>query len=348
MPTTSFISHAPPLFGKGPEDDVVFASRVRLARNLAAYPFPGKTGSGELQMVWNEVQATCVTDSPAGPLRCVNVWELEPVDRRWLVEQHVISPALVAHPVHRGVAYRQDGLVSVMVNEEDHLRIQAMRPGFDLAEAFALADAVDDWLGERLDYAFHPDFGFLTTHVSNLGTGMRASVMCHLPALTHLERREGVFDAAGQMGVTIRGQHGEGSKGLGDLFQVSNQFGLGWREEEIVRNVSATARRLVEAEREARELLVKERRGELEDEAWRAYGTLKYARLLDEEEALRLLSRVRLGQLLGLMTPVDKTTIKALMAIVQPAVLETLVGAARGVKGQSHRRAEFIRNVLPG
>jgi protein arginine kinase len=346
MLKSSLVHHAPPLFGKGPEEDVVFASRVRFARNLAGYPFPGRAGSGELSLVLEDVRATCLQDSPAGPLRCVNIWELEQVDRHWFVEQHVVSPALVAHPLHRGVAYREDGLISIMINEEDHVRLQAMRPGFDLNEAYQVADRLDDWLGGALEYAFDAELGFLTTHVANLGTGMRASVMCHLPALAMTGRLEEVFEAAGQLGITIRGLHGEGSEGRGDLFQVSNQFGLGWREEEIVRNVSAVARHLVSAERSARQTLVKERKAELEDEAWRAYGTLKFARLLEEHEALSLLSRVRLGQLLGVMRHLDVATVKALMVIVQPAVLETLIGPSRSGRPDS-RRAQFIREVLP-
>jgi protein arginine kinase len=299
-----------------------------------------------MSMVLDEVREVCAQESPAGPLRCVNIWELEQVDRHWFVEQHVVSPALVSHPLHRGVAYREDGLVSIMINEEDHIRLQAMRPGFDLTVAHETADRLDDWLGTALEYAFHETFGFLTTHVANLGTGMRASVMCHLPALAMTGRLEEVFEAAGQLGITIRGLHGEGSEGRGDLFQVSNHFGLGWREEEIVRTVSATARHLIGEERKARQMLVKERKAELEDEAWRAYGTLKFARLLGEHEAMSLLSRVRLGLLLGVMRHVDMATIKALMVIVQPAVLETLIGPSRTGRPDS-RRAQFIREVLP-
>lgn len=347
MLKSSLVDHAPPLFGKGPEEDVVFASRVRLARNLVAYPFPGRAGSGELSMVLDEVRETCTEESPVGPLRTVNIWELETIDRNWFVEQHVVSPALVAHPLHRGVAYREDGLISIMINEEDHLRLQAMRPGFDLAEAHSDADRLDDWIGEHLDYAFDESLGFLATHVANLGTGMRASVMCHLPALAMEGHLEEVFGAAGQLGITIRGLHGEGSEGSGDLFQVSNQFGLGWREEEIVRNVSAVAGHLVESERAARQTLRKERKAELEDAAWRAYGLLKFARLLTDAEAMSLLSHVRLGQLLGVLKWVDMATIKALMVIVQPAVLETLIGPTAREGRMDSRRAQFIREVLP-
>ncbi|MBW3625018.1 MAG: protein arginine kinase [Armatimonadetes bacterium] len=347
MLKSNLVHQAPPLFGKGPEEDVVFASRVRLARNLAAYPFPGRAGSGELSMVLDAVRETCAEESPVGPLRTVNIWELEIIDRNWFVEQFVISPALVAHPLHRGVSYREDGLISIMINEEDHLRLQAMRPGFDLEAAYTAADRLDDWIGAHLDYAFDENLGFLTTHVANLGTGMRASVMVHLPALAMSGRLEEVFSAAGQLGITIRGLHGEGSEGFGDLFQVSNQFGLGWREEEVVRNVAAVAQHLVLSEREVRQTLRKERRAELEDLAWRAYGTLKFARLLTDQEAMSLLSRVRLGQLLGVLKWVDMAAIKALMVIVQPAVLETLIGPTAREGRMDSRRAQFIREVLP-
>jgi protein arginine kinase len=346
MLKSSLINQAPPLFGKGPEEDVVFGSRVRLARNLAAYPFPGRAGNGELLMALNEVRAACSEPSPLGPLKWCNLWEIEPNIRHWFVEQHVVSPALVSHPLHRGVAYREDGLISVMINEEDHLRLQAMRPGLDLAAAYEDADLLDDWLGERVDFAFDAALGFLATHVANLGTGMRASVMCHLPALAMTDRLEQVFQAAGQLGITIRGLHGEGSEGKGDLFQVSNQFGLGWREEEIVRNVIAVARHLVHAERTARQTLIRERKAELEDQAWRAYGTLKFARLISANEAMSLLSRVRLGQLLGVLKNVDVPTVKALMVVVQPAVLETLLGPSRDSRPDG-RRAQFIRQTLP-
>ena len=342
---SSLLHHAPPLFGKGPEEDVVFASRTRFARNLVAFPFPGRAGNGELAQVFEAVAAACEPETPLGPLRLVKIWELEANDRHWFVEQHVVSPALVTHPLHRGVAYREDGLVSVMINEEDHVRLQAMRPGLDLTVAYLAADQLDDWLGRELDYAFDPEWGFLTTHVANLGTGMRASVMCHLPALAMIGRLDEVLNAAGQLGITIRGVHGEGSEGRGDLIQVSNQFGLGWKEDEIVRNVAAVARHLVEGERSAREALKRDRRSEVEDAAWRAYGTLRYARLLEAEEAMHLLSLVRLGQLLGVLKDLDTALVKALMVVVQPAVLETLVGPSKG-RPTAFRRARFIRDVL--
>ncbi len=348
-PTITFQSWEGPMTESGPEGDVAISTRVRLARNLEGLPFPGHAAPEHSLQVLELARAAFGQPEVRQHFRFLPLSDLRSLERWILVERHLISPGLAAHPQHRAVAFTADTRLSVMVNEEDHLRLQALRAGLDASRTWKEADEMDDWLARHLPYAFRSDYGFLTTHLANCGTGLRCSVMLHLPALQLTRRLPEVLKAASRLGVMVRGIHGEGSESVGDLHQVSNQHALGYSEPQIVGQVEAVARHLVEGERRAREALARHDRQRVTDAAYRAYGLLLYARAMGSEEALDLLSRVRLGRILGLLGEVDDPTLRGLLMAVQPACLQSLVGQSPDEEAQAVRRAEFIRQcLLPG
>jgi protein arginine kinase len=329
----------------GPESDVVFSSRVRLARNIAGLPFPGRAGRDELRALVEHLRPIFDNRNLEPALTFVEVRALSALERRVMVEAHLASPALVERRAESAVAFSADGRLSVMVNEEDHLRIQAIRPGLETWPAWQAADALDEWLCAQLPFAYRPDLGYLTAHISNLGTGMRASVMLHLPALKACGRLPAVLEAAARLGAAVRGAHGEDTASSGDLYQVSNRYGMGKAEREIVTEVHAAASHLVAEERSARQELLRARRTQVEDDAWRAYGILRYARSISTEEALDLLSKLMLGRALGLVA-LDASKLKHLMVMAQPGCLQTIVGPAYSPAERDAKRADFLRLAL--
>ncbi|HEY3281308.1 MAG TPA: ATP--guanido phosphotransferase, partial [Armatimonadota bacterium] len=317
-----------------------------LARNLEGHSFPGHGSPEQEALVLECVRIAFSPAEAQESFRFLPLAGLRSLERRILVERHLISPDLANHHKYAAVAFTEDTRLSVMVNEEDHLRLQALRAGLDPVRTWKEVDGFDDWLGHQVPYAYRSDYGFLTTHLANCGTGLRCSVMLHLPALLWTERLPDVLRAASRLGVMVRGTHGEGTESTGDLYQVSNQHGLGYSEPQIVGQVEAVARHLVEGERRAREALVKRDRQKVLDAAYRSYGLLRYARVMDSVEALGLLSRLRLGQLLGLLEEVSDATLRGLLLAVQPASLQSLMGQAHDEEDQSLRRANFIRACL--
>ena len=332
--------------GRGTDGDVVFSSRLRLARNVAIAPFPGQAGPEEL----DRVAAACRAPFEASPdfadFWLLDVAALDAMARRSLVERHLVSIPLVENPEHRLAILSPTGTLAVMVNEEDHLRMQCFLPGRDVREAWRILDRLDDWLAGLLPWCFSPRHGYLTTHLANLGTGLRASAMVHLPALQMAGRREETLRAASNLGVAVRGLYGEGSESAGDLFQVSNRFALGPSEDEIVSRVDTTVKFLVGQERKARRRLLDEDAEALEDRAWRAYGTLRYARRLSTVDALQLLSQLRLGVDLNLVNVVDRIIVKQLFLSVRPASLQAASGRPLDAARRDWARAELIRDTL--
>ena len=337
------------LRGVGPLSEVVISSRVRLARNLAGYPFVNRASVQQQ----NEIISRCRDEALSGRLGAAVLWlplaDCNPLDRQWLVERHLISRqhARSENELPRAVAVGADESFAIMVNEEDHLRIQVLRSGMQLAGAFEQIDQIDDALEERLDYAFSHRFGYLCACPTNVGTGMRASVMLHLPALRLTGEIEKVRRAAKEMQLAVRGMFGEGSEALGDLYQVSNQTTLGRGEQEILSDFQHTVvPQIVAYEQQARQALLQQRPTQLDDRVWRAWAILTHARVIDTDEVLRRLSHLRLGVILGRVDMVDIRTVNELLLLTQPAHLHRLTGCQMHPGTRREARARLIREKL--
>jgi protein arginine kinase len=337
------------LDASGPESHLVLSTRIRLARNLAGFPFGTRNSPDERERVLAEV----LQAAPETPLADGSLFRMDQMgvdDRRVLHERHLVSRELAALDEGRGVvtaaACLWRGGVGVMVNEEDHLRLQGLRSGLDLEAAYRATDRVDSELGQRLPFAFHPEFGYLTTCPTNVGTGLRASVLIHLPALVLTKEIGKVLQGLAQVGLTFRGLYGEGSEVVGNFFQLSNQTTLGKSERDLLDHLGTMVRQVVAYEEQARAVLLREARGVVEDKVWRAYGLLRYARALSFDEAMNLLSGVRLGAGLGVIEGVGFYTLNKLLIATQPAHLAALTGGEADERELAVRRAQFVRQVL--
>ena len=337
------------LRGAGPLNDVVISSRVRLARNVAGMPFLTRCSDDQKHEVQQRLRDVILAGGVAREVLYVDVAAVDPLDRQLLVERHLISRqhAEADHP--RGVAVSGSEQIAIMVNEEDHLRIQVLRSGLQLEEAAAEINRIDDLLESRVSFAFHSRYGYLTACPTNVGTGLRVSVMLHLPALKMTGQIEKVFQAAKDMHLAIRGLYGEGTEATGDFFQVSNQTTLGRSEERILTDFCRQiVPGIVEYEKLARSALLKKQLAALDDKANRALALLRAARMIDADETMYLLSLVRLGANLGRLAEVDLATINSLFLLTQPAHLQKILGKKMTAQEQSEARAAFIRRRLGG
>lgn len=333
----------------GPDADVVLASRVRLARNLENFPFPHLMTEAQAREVVNHVELGVREINLMGvcpPVELYRLAEAPALERLVLVEKHLISKELAQDARGKAVAISGDEAVSIMVNEEDHLRIQVLAPGLDLASAWDLASKVDDALEAKLPYAFHQGRGYLTACPTNVGTGLRASVMVHLPALVLTNQAGRLFNTLGQFGLAVRGYFGEGTEPIGNIYQISNQITLGRSEEEIIDHLNSVVQQVIGHERRAREHLSRQMKAQLEDRVGRAYGILTGARILPSDEAMRLLSDVRLGVELGILRTVEARTLNELMVASRPAFLQKLAGKELSPFERDLRRASLIRQRL--
>src|SRR5262245_25406924 len=288
------------LRGNGPMSEIVISSRIRLARNISGYPFLARCTRSQRTHVEHKVRDTILAASISSETLYVDLEQAPEIDRQLLVERHLISKPHATAEGSRGVAVSQDEAIAIMVNEEDHLRIQALRSGLQLEEAWEQINKVDDALESKLDYAFHPRFGYLTACPTNVGTGIRVSVMLHLPALKLTGEIEKVFRAAKDMRLAVRGLYGEGTEATGDFYQISNQTTLGKSEEDIISDFKLQViPKIIDYEHQARRTLLNDRTVALDDKVCRALGILRSARLLASEETLFLLSHLRMGVNLG-------------------------------------------------
>lgn len=344
--------HSKWLEGSGPHADIAISSRVRLARNLSGYPFPSLlSGPGAAQVVdsiGKAIRSPGVVKA-AGILHLVEMADLPLIDRQALVEKHLISPQhAAADSRHQAVALRDDESVSIMINEEDHIRLQCLLPALQLHEAWRAATAIDDALEKELNFAFDENYGYLTACPTNVGTGLRASVMVHLPALVMTKKADPVLGALTQVGLTVRGLYGEGSQATGNLFQISNQVTLGVDEEEVLAHLSNVAKQIIDQERELRENIRRSQGERLRDQVGRAYGLLRYAHVISTEEALSLLSQVRLGVDLKLIEGLDARQLNQLLVLIQPAFLQKVMGREMTAEERDIERARIIRQHLGG
>jgi protein arginine kinase len=334
------------LRGTGPESDIVISGRIRLARNLAAFPFTNRASAyqkAEIETLLRDRIGKLALDPG---LEYVNVPGLSALDRQFLVERQLISRELASAEGPRGVALAPRETVSLMVNEEDHLRLQVMRSGFALDEAWSDIDRVDDLLEERINYAFTEEFGYLTACPTNVGTGMRASVMLHLPALVWTKQIEKVFRALQKINLAVRGLYGEGSRASGDFYQISNQVTLGKSETTILGEIRDVIPNIITYERQARTMLLRESRQMLQDRVSRAFGTLCSATMMTSEETMDLLSSVRLGVNLALLDDITIPTLNELFIHTQPAHLQKLMGSALDGEERNAARARYLRTRL--
>jgi protein arginine kinase len=338
------------LDASGEHADVVLSTRIRLARNVEGFAFTGRARDGERLRVLAQIRDVVqhVPSLVNGVL--LRVDELAPADRLLLHERHLVSKELAGldaqHPVRSGAAVILSDQVGLMVNEEDHLRLQALRSGFELASAYDAVRRLDEELGGRVPFAFHTEFGFLTACPTNTGTGMRASVLIHLPGLVLTKEIGKVLAGLQQMGLTYRGLYGEGSEVVGNFFQISNQTTLGQSEEELLDKLVRTVRYVIDREQDARRVLLREAGYIIEDKLWRAYGTLRYARSLTFDEAMNYLSGVRLAVGLKLITGLSVYTLNKLLIFSQSAHLAYSEGRALTESEASLARARYVRNAL--
>jgi protein arginine kinase len=334
------------LRGSGPEADIVISSRIRLARNLADYPFISRATEQDRLRIEKSLRECLLSGDRAGQMLYVDVERLPGIDRQLLVERHLISREHAESQGARAVAIDRGETFSVMINEEDHLRIQVMHSGLNLQEAWDEINRIDDLVESAVTYAFHPRLGYLTACPTNVGTGMRVSVMLHLPALVLTREMEKVFRSLQKISLAVRGLYGEGSQAMGDFYQISNQITLGRSEESLIKQVADVVPRIIEYERQAREFLIHEKQENIHDRVSRAYGILRTAQTISSEETMHLLSSVRMGVNLGLIEGLTIPTINELFIRTQPAHLQKISGTELDTADRNIERARYLRRHL--
>lgn len=328
-------------------ESIVLSSRIRLARNLKGIPFPHKLDEEKGKDVVKQIEEAFYTSSHIKEdYESVYLWDSELTTNMTYLEKHLISRNLLQNAKKAAFIVNKDETVSIMLNEEDHIRLQCITAGLNLKEALEYAYKLDDLLEEKLDYAFDEKLGYLTACPTNIGTGLRGSVMLHLPALSMSNEMNGVLNALTQVGMTIRGLYGEGSKAKGNLYQISNQLTLGSSEEEIFNNLSAVVTQVINQENIARQKMLENYRYEVEDRIYRALGILESAILLNSTECLSLLSDVRMGVELGIINKVDTSVLNDLLINTQPASLQYKLNAKLTEKERDLKRAKFVREKL--
>jgi len=335
------------LKGSGPNSDIVISSRIRLARNLNKFPFPHWSDKKQSEDSLRAVEDAVARIQCLKSTQSFHLSELDAVDRQFLVERHLMSLEHAQKTNGKSLLIDHDEVISIMVNEEDHLRIQVMQSGFNLFEAWGLINKIDDALAGELDFAFLDEWGYLTSCPTNTGTGMRGSVMLHLPALVMTRQIERVLAAISKLSFTTRGLFGEGTQAIGNFFQVSNQVSLGHGENEIIDNINGLIRQILTQENSAREVLVSRNRALLEDRVHRSLGILKNAYIISSNETIELLSMVRLGCDLGIIDKcIDRRSINELYIITQPAHLQKIENKKLTSQERDVKRAALIRSKL--
>jgi protein arginine kinase len=335
------------LDGSGHRASLVISSRVRLARNLSQKPFTNRASDDDkADIVRRVVDAASLLTF--GDLVYFDTSALSELQRQMLVERHLISPALAKEAGPRGVLVDETEVASVMVNEEDHLRIQVMASGLQPSETFAIASTLERDLAGALDFAASPQWGYLTACATNTGTGLRASTLIHLPGLALTKEMDGVVRGVAQLGFAVRGIYGEGTDSAGNLYQISNQLTLGRSEQTLLEGLNRVVGQVVECEMNARETLMREARGQIEDKVWRAYGIMERARLLTSQELMNFSSAIRLGIDLEMLPGLETGTINDIMVSTQPSHLQHRSGQPLDASERDVLRASVVRERLAG
>jgi len=334
------------LGGDGEEGEIVLSSRIRLARNLSNHRFTHNARKDELAEILAEARKAAEDTETFSRRNFFSMGHITSLDRQFLAERHLVSREFLFNSTNRGLLVNGDEDVCLMINEEDHLRMQAFSSGFDLNRAFEAVDKLDSELAPRLDLAYSDRLGFLTACPTNLGTGLRASVLIHLPGLVHSKEIHKLLESLRKLHHSIRGLYGEGTEVMGNFFQLSNSTTLGNPESLIVNNLKEMVTKIIGFERKARDMLFRKARSLLEDKVWRAYGLLKYARSVSTKEALSLISAVRLGVGVGLITDVSIKKLNQLLIYIQPAHLQMMAGRTMEAQERDVARADYIRKTL--
>ncbi len=334
------------LTAPGQQTSVVLSSRVRLARNISGLRYPNSADSDTMQKVVSYVGTAIERSNSLTSEGFIKSSDLSSLTRDFLVERHLISPTFLDDEPNRALYIDEDERTSIMINEEDHLRMQSMYPGLHLYRAFERANELDDDLCSSLEIDYDPDFGFLTACPTNVGTGMRASVLIHLPGLVLTGEIDNVIARISKLGLVVRGFYGEGSDVLGNLFQISNQTTLGASENEILKSIETITESIITEEDAARNRLLNEAENQIDDKVWRAYGILKYARSLTSEEVMNMLSAVRFGVALGRVSFVDLDQINEILLLSQPAHLQMFYGEEMDQSKRDAVRAQMVRERL--
>lgn len=332
--------------GTGPHSGIAVSTRVRLARNLAKRRFPTHPDQTDRMDVIDEVKGAISALPNGDNFTWCELDERLPLERRLLMERHLISRELADGSGPRAVAVNPEESLAVMVNEEDHLRLQCLLSGLSVQEAYDRVNRLDDQLSEHMEYAFDPFYGYLTSCPTNVGTGLRVSVMLHLPALVMTRHIEKVFRAVYEMRMAVRGFYGEGTEAFGELYQISNQITSGRSEIDIIDDMEAVIAAIIQYEEKARVELATSERSQLEDRVWRSWGLLQNARLMSSEEAMRHLSSLRLGVVMGVFKNIDLPELQRLFLYSQPAHLQRMEGKELESGDRDLVRAKFIRARL--
>ncbi|OIK12606.1 protein arginine kinase [Bacillus sp. MUM 116] len=350
MPLERFINQALSSWMRqvGPDSDIVLSSRIRLARNFEDYKFPTLFSHEEAkEIIANMEEVLKIESIPKfGQMELIKINDLQPLQKLVLVEKHLISPLLAEDSPYGAVLLTENEEVSIMVNEEDHIRIQCLFPGLQLIEALEASNEIDDWLESHIQYAFDEKQGYLTSCPTNVGTGLRASVMMHLPGLILTQQINRIIPAINQLGLVVRGIYGEGSEALGNIFQISNQITLGKSEEDICRDLKGVVSQLISQERSAREALRKTSNIQLEDRVFRSYGVLSNSRIIESKEAAKCLSDVQLGIDMEYITNLPQNILTELMISTQPGFLQQYAGGPLRPHERDIRRATLIRERI--
>lgn len=332
--------------GNGPQSDIILSSRIRLARNIANIPFPSGLDAERAETVIRKVRDSLSKSESTLRFKDYIIQELSPIERQSLVERHLISPGLSRNSTKGAALISGDEIVSIMINEEDHIRIQTILPGLQIKNSWEMASDIDDLLEQNLEYAYSENWGYLTSCPTNVGTGMRASVMIHLPALNITGNMNKILQAVAHIGLTIRGLYGEGTEIVGNTFQISNQITLGRAEEEIIENLTAVTMQIIDKEKEARRVLLESNRTQTEDKIWRSLGIMKSARVMNSQECMKLLSDVRLGVNMGIIENIPTQLLNEIMIETQTASIQKNSGKELSSRDRDIIRAEMIRNKL--
>jgi protein arginine kinase len=337
---------SPWLAGGGAKAESVVSSRVRLARNLEGLPFAHRANPEDLEQALSGIEEALKETRSLESGDFILMSDLDDLDRQFLVERHLISHEHANESPARAVAVSRDETISVMINEEDHLRMQCIQSGFQVMDAWKRVDGLDGEVDAKVNYAFSYEWGYLTACPTNTGTGLRASVLVHLPALVTTGQKDKVLNGIGQMGLAVRGFYGEGSEVMGNIFQISNRTALGSSEIDIVQSLQKVVGQVLDFESRAREILLRDARSRIEDKVWRAYGILKYCRRVNLQEVMSLTSAVRLGLCLGMIDSISAVGLNSMVFMSQPAHLQKREGRRMATEERETARADMVRRIL--
>ena len=329
------------------DESQILSSRIRLARNISRYPFQQKLTPESAAAMVKEAKDSVTQASAHNHFHQLSLQDLGETDHKVFLEKHIVSPEFLKGSLPKGLLISNDQNISIMINEEDHIRIQSIKPGEDLTTAFFTANKIDDLMEETIAFAFHENYGYLTACPTNVGTGLRASYMIHLPSLDKAGLIKNILPGIVKFGITLRGIYGEGTAPMGSIYQISNQTTLGKSEEDIIECLQKVTKTVIEHEVTAREKLISTKKDHLEDRIYRAYGTLAYSRKISTEEAMHQLSDIRLGYLTGILDkPKLPKQIYQIMIEIQPGHLQRIAGHEMSDQERDTARANYLRSIF--